>query len=191
MVTLYRKCPAVKIVLLVWLAFSSLTAYAEARDFRASGGLGVGPVDADLSGANVVFYERPVIISSFKLGTIGKSQHALYFQYRLSYFRVGRSDWSAEGQGLGTFLGAGYAYYLRPEIGSPYVEFAVGAHRVELSNPSSSDDYDGLGFLIGAGRELNRHLQMGMVLEVSDTIDRTYRQSLQLFSAALQTEFKF
>jgi len=182
-----------KRILLALLVLSSAPAYAERNDILVGLGIGLGPSDADFSstGADITVYERPVFMMSFKLGGMFSPQHALYYQYRLGFFRFDRSDWEDGGRGVSSFSGLGYTYFLNPTVGSPYVEAAMGMSRIALSQEFGEGDAEGFGFLVGAGNEFSENLHMGAVLEVSDTINRFSREGLLLKTFAFQLEYKF
>lgn len=163
-------------------------------DFLVGIAFGLGSTDADFSNrsdAGFTVYERPMLMSSFKLGGMFAPQHALYYQYRLGVMRMARSDWDDDYQGVATFSGLGYSYFLEPTVGSPYVEAAMGVNRFSLSGDINEGDFEGFGFLIGAGNEFNRHMQMGAVLEIGDSINRSSHESLQLKTLTFQLEYKF
>lgn len=166
----------------------------ERSDFFVGVALGLGPTDANFSNrseADFSVYERPMLMSSFKLGGMFAPQHAVYYQYRLGVMRLARSGWDDDYQGVATFSGLGYSYFLEPTVGSPYIEAAMGVNRFSLSGDVNEGDFEGFGFLIGAGNEFNRHLQMGAVLEIADSINRSSRESLQLKTLTFQLEYKF
>ena len=186
----------VKRILFALLVLSSASAQAEQverNDILIALGIGIGPTDANFyaSDDDIVTYERPTTVSSFKLGGMFAPQHAIYYQYRMGLLRMYRSDWDDNGWGYSTFSGLGYTYYFEPTVGSPYIEAAAGFRGVKLFEHFPAGVSEGFGFLIGAGNEFNEHLQLGAVLEVSDSANQVNRESLRLMSVIFQLEFKF
>lgn len=183
----------VKRIVFALLVLSSASAQAERSDILIALGIGVGPTDANFYAmeGDVFTYERPTSVASFKLGGMFAPQHAIYYQYRLGILRMYRSDWDDNGWGLSSFSGLGYTYYFKPTIGSPYIETAFGVKGVKLYEHFPAGVSEGYGALIGAGNEFNEHLQMGAVLEFSDSVNRVNHESLRLMTAAFQLEFKF
>lgn len=181
------------------LCFLLSAAYAQADadtdrgDFFVGFGLGIGPVDMDVSSndGNVSVYERPVVMTSFKLGGMFAPQHAVYYQYRLGFARVSRSDWDDDYQGVTVFSGLGYSYFLEPTVGSAYIEAAMGVNRQDFSGDLTGGDFEGFSYLLGAGNEFNRHLQMGAVLEVGDSYNFFTEERLFIKTLTFQLEYKF
>ncbi|MFG1495368.1 outer membrane beta-barrel protein [Saccharospirillum sp. HFRX-1] len=162
-----------KIFLMSALAlFASNYAFAERNPFLLAAGAGFGansltiytPSDDFETDSDAGF------VRSLKIGGIINQQHALYFHGQSSSF-----DMNAKGESLvyedntSMLLGLGYTYYLKPTVGSAYVEMTTGFSSFTINDNNTDVDSSGIGFLIGAGYELNQNVQFGATFRTTTT----------------------
>jgi len=145
------------------ILLTSGLAQADRSKFFLAGGVGLGTnsvkTDENLDAENG-------LVGSLKIGGLINNQHAIYFHRQLSWFSFD----NGQNQTLDGYSGisaVGYTYYLNPEIGSPYFETSIGLG--DFYNIDGDQHFTGNAFLIGAGYELNKHVQFGASFEQSNT----------------------
>lgn len=155
----------------------STATLAERNSFVLSAGAGFGMNNLEIDNSyNPETEASSGFIRSFKIGGLINQQHALYLHIQSTRFDIDYEDSSGsatfEGNSAG-LLGLGYTYYLKPEVGSAYVEASVGRGNFNIDDTINGQTIDldssGMAFLIGAGYEFNEHVQLGVSYQMGDT----------------------
>lgn len=171
------------------ILLTSGLAHADRNKFVLAGGLGFGTNSVNIeSGSSETELDADAsLVSSIKIGGVVNQQHAIYYHRQASWF----SGTNAAGNSYSAvsgIMGLGYTYYLKPTVGSAYVEATVGLG--DFIDVDASDVYRGRAVLIGAGYELNKHVQVGATFERSATEDDDSDLIIYHNSIAAKVEFK-
>lgn len=181
------KYPVVAISLITVGLMSSGAALADPRSgFYLSGGLGITSVDLEaVEGGQTLAESRyRGFGTAFKIGGYINPNFALYYHREAAWFKDDGGD-----RWVGGLSGIGGSYYFEPE-GGAYLEVALGLSDLGMVEYNEAFNSGG-AFLLGAGGELNDHLQLGAYLMGSNTEDPYYPEvSIEQFTVGVKLELK-
>lgn len=182
-----------KIILFIIFVVLSASAHAERNPFVLAAGLGVGMNALDISiGSDDLETESDIgLINSFKIGGMFNKSHALYLIGQSARFNFEVDDGESYSGANNVIFGLGYTYYVKPTTGAPYVEVAAGAGSFSVDDGNLDLDSSGQVVLIGAGYEVNDHLQIGATATINNTDnDRLDDESYSIRSFGFKAEIK-
>lgn len=181
------KYPVIPISLITAGLLSTGIAQAETRSgFYLSGGLGITSVDLEAVEAGQTLAESRFsgFGTAFKIGGYINPNFALYYHREAAWFKDDDGD-----RWIGGLSGIGGSYYFEQE-GGAYLEAALGFSDLSMVEYDEAFNTGG-AVLLGAGGEVNDHLQIGAFLMGSNTEDPYYPEvSIEQFTIGVKLELK-